>query len=140
MFPQLVAGPIIRFQEVAKQLTSRTHTIEKFARGVAFFCLGMAKKVILANGCGKIADVSFSTNALNWFDSWYGAAAYAFQIYFDFSGYADMAVGLGLMFGFKLPANFNSPYKSVNIIQFWRRWHMTLTGGHYGKHLCPYPI
>ncbi|MCI5149850.1 MAG: MBOAT family protein [Candidatus Electrothrix sp. MAN1_4] len=127
MFPQLVAGPIIRFQEVARQLTDRTHTIEKFARGVAFFCLGMAKKVILANGCGKIADVSFSTNALNWFDSWYGAAAYAFQIYFDFSGYSDMAIGLGLMFGFVFPKNFNSPYQSASITEFWQRWHISLS-------------
>lgn len=127
MFPQLVAGPIIRFQEVANQLAVRTHTIEKFSRGVAFFCLGMAKKVLLANGCGKIADVMFSAGSTHWFDSWYGAMAYAFQIYFDFSGYSDMAIGLGLMFGFVFPKNFSSPYKSASITEFWRRWHISLS-------------
>ncbi len=127
MFPQLVAGPIIRFQEVANQLSRRTHTFEKFSRGVVFFSLGMAKKVLLANGCGKIADVTFAADALHWFDAWYGAAAYAFQIYFDFSGYSDMAIGLGLMFGFVFPKNFSSPYKSASITEFWRRWHISLS-------------
>ncbi len=127
MFPQLVAGPIIRFQEVANQLAVRTHTLEKFSRGVALFCLGMAKKVILANGCGKVADVIFSAGTLHWFDSWYGAFAYSFQIYFDFSGYSDMAIGLGLMFGFIFPKNFSSPYKSASITEFWRRWHISLS-------------
>ncbi len=127
MFPQLVAGPIIRFQEVANQLATRTHTIEKFSRGVAFFCLGMAKKVLLANGCGKIADVIFTAGTTHWIDAWYGAAAYAFQIYFDFSGYSDMAIGLGLMFGFVFPKNFSSPYKSASITEFWRRWHISLS-------------
>ena len=127
MFPQLVAGPIIRFQEVANQLAVRTHTMEKFSRGVALFCLGMAKKVLLANGCGKIADVSFAAGTLHWLDAWYGAMAYAFQIYFDFSGYSDMAIGLGLMFGFVFPKNFSSPYKSASITEFWRRWHISLS-------------
>ncbi|HID70142.1 MAG TPA: MBOAT family protein [Desulfobacterales bacterium] len=127
MFPQLVAGPIIRFQEVANQLAVRTHTMEKFSRGVAFFCLGMAKKVLLANGCGKIADVCFSAGSMHWIDAWYGAIAYAFQIYFDFSGYSDMAIGLGLMFGFVFPKNFSSPYKSASITEFWRRWHISLS-------------
>jgi alginate O-acetyltransferase complex protein AlgI len=95
MFPQLVAGPIIRFQEVADQLASRVHSIEKFARGVAFFSLGMAKKVLLANSCGKIADTAFAAGSLHWLDSWFGIVAYSFQIYFDFSGYSDMAIGLG---------------------------------------------
>ena len=127
MFPQLVAGPIIRFQEVANQLAIRNHTMEKFSRGVALFSLGMAKKVLLANGCGKIADVSFAAGTLNWLDGWYGAMAYAFQIYFDFSGYSDMAIGLGLMFGFVFPKNFSSPYKSASITEFWRRWHISLS-------------
>ncbi len=127
MFPQLVAGPIIRFQEVANQLAVRTHTMEKFSRGVAFFCLGMAKKVLLANGCGKIADVTFAAGSMHWIDAWYGAVAYAFQIYFDFSGYSDMAIGLGLMFGFVFPKNFSSPYKSASITEFWRRWHISLS-------------
>lgn len=127
MFPQLVAGPIIRFQEVANQLSTRSHTVTKFSRGIAFFCLGMAKKVILANGCGKIADVTFSAGVVHWLDAWYGAVAYAFQIYFDFSGYSDMAIGLGLMFGFVFPKNFSSPYKSTSITEFWRRWHISLS-------------
>lgn len=127
MFPQLVAGPIIRFQEVAKQLADRTHTFEKFSRGVAFFSLGMAKKVLLANSCGKIADITFNSSSLYWVDAWFGVTAYAFQIYFDFSGYSDMAIGLGLMFGFVFAKNFDSPYLSVSITEFWRRWHISLS-------------
>ncbi len=127
MFPQLVAGPIIRFKEIAEQLQRRSHTLEKFSRGVAFFILGMAKKVLLANPCGKIADITFSTSSLSLADSWFGAAAYSFQIYFDFSGYSDMAIGLGLMFGFVFAKNFDSPYKSASITEFWRRWHISLS-------------
>jgi alginate O-acetyltransferase complex protein AlgI len=127
MFPQLVAGPIIRFQEVANQLLVRSHTFEKFSRGVAFFSLGMAKKVLLANSCGKIADITFSAGSLYWLDAWYGIVAYAFQIYFDFSGYSDMAIGLGLMFGFVFAKNFDSPYISTSITEFWRRWHISLS-------------
>jgi len=127
MFPQLVAGPIIRFQEVAEQLASRKHSFEKFARGVAFFSLGMAKKVLLANSCGKIADITFSAGTTNVIDAWFGIVAYAFQIYFDFSGYSDMAIGLGLMFGFVFAKNFDSPYLSASITEFWRRWHISLS-------------
>ena len=127
MFPQLVAGPIIRFQEVADQLAGRVHSFEKFARGVAFFSLGMAKKVLLANSCGKIADIAFAAGTLHWLDSWFGIVAYAFQIYFDFSGYSDMAIGLGLMFGFVFAKNFDSPYRSASITEFWQRWHISLS-------------
>ncbi len=127
MFPQLVAGPIIRFQEVASQLINRTHTAEKFARGVAFFMLGFGKKILIANVCGKMADMAFEANGLSVFDAWYGVVAYAFQIYFDFSGYTDMAIGLGLMFGFVFPKNFDSPYSSKSITEFWRRWHQSLS-------------
>ncbi len=127
MFPQLVAGPIIRFQEVADQLRERTHSMEKFARGVAFFAFGLAKKVLLANPCGKIADVAFDAGSLGAVDAWYGVVAYAFQIYFDFSGYSDMAIGLGLMLGFVFPKNFDSPYLSQSITEFWRRWHISLS-------------
>lgn len=127
MFPQLVAGPIIRFQEVAEQLRGRSHSLEKFSRGIALFSLGMAKKILLANTCGKIADLSFGHGMLPWADAWYGALAYTFQIYFDFSGYSDMAIGLGLMFGFVFPKNFSSPYKSASITEFWRRWHISLS-------------
>ncbi|MCF6176340.1 MAG: hypothetical protein L3J71_11300 [Victivallaceae bacterium] len=128
MFPQLVAGPIIRFQEVANQLESRIHSFEKFARGLTFLFLGMGKKILLANPCGKIADLAFNAGGgLDVLDSWYGATAYAFQIYFDFSGYSDMAIGLGLMLGFVFPKNFDSPYISKSITEFWRRWHLSLS-------------
>ena len=127
MFPQLVAGPIIRFQEVADQLQKRTHSLEKFTHGIAFFMLGMGKKVLLANPCGKIADTCFNAGALDALNAWYGAVAYAFQIYFDFSGYSDMAIGLGLMLGFVFAKNFDSPYRSLSITEFWRRWHISLS-------------
>lgn len=127
MFPQLVAGPIIRFQEVADQLQGRSHTLEKFSRGTAFFCLGLGKKVLLANPCGQIADLTFSATHLTVIDAWYGVIAYAFQIYFDFSGYSDMAIGLGLLFGFIYAKNFDSPYQSLSITEFWRRWHISLS-------------
>ena len=127
LFPQLVAGPIIRFSEIDDQLKRRSHTLEKFSRGVAFISLGMAKKVLLANPCGKIADTVFDAGSAVAVDAWYGVVAYAFQIYFDFSGYSDMAIGLGLMLGFVFPKNFDSPYKSASITEFWRRWHLSLS-------------
>ena len=127
MFPQLVAGPIVRFSEVADQLRSRTHTATKFARGIAFLSLGLAKKVLLANPCGKIADLAFDAGSLGPLEAWYGVVAYAFQIYFDFSGYSDMAVGLGLMFGFVFAKNFDSPYRAQSITEFWHRWHISLS-------------
>ena len=127
MFPQLVAGPIIRFSEVADQLANRTHTLAKFARGVAFFSVGMAKKVLLANPCGQIADTVFDAGAPTVLQAWHGVVGYAFQIYFDFSGYSDMAIGLGLMFGFVYAKNFDSPYQSQSITEFWRRWHISLS-------------
>ena len=127
MFPQLVAGPIIRFHEVARQLEQRTHTLEKFARGTALFSLGLAKKVLLANSCGLLADVVFDAGGRGCLDAWIGLLAYSFQIYYDFSGYSDMAIGLGLMLGFTFPKNFDSPYRSASITEFWRRWHLSLS-------------
>ena len=127
MFPQLVAGPIVRFSDVSEQLRSRTHTLEKFARGAALFSVGMAKKVALANPCGKVADTVFEAGSLHFLDAWHGLLAYAFQIYFDFSGYSDMAIGLGLTLGFAFPKNFDSPYRSESITEFWRRWHISLS-------------
>ena len=127
MFPQLVAGPIIRFQEVADQLEKRSYTLEKFARGAAFISLGLAKKILLANTCGKIADVAFDAGSVGFFDSWFGVIAYAFQIYFDFSAYSDIAIGLGLIIGFVFAKNFDSPYLSQSITEFWRRWHISLS-------------
>jgi alginate O-acetyltransferase complex protein AlgI len=127
MFPQLVAGPIIRFQGVAEQLFNRKHTTEKCARGIAFMCMGLTKKVLLANPCGKIADLAFNSGSIGQLDAWYGVTAYAFQIYFDFSGYSDMAIGLGLMLGFVFLKNFDSPYQAQSITEFWRRWHLSLS-------------
>jgi alginate O-acetyltransferase complex protein AlgI len=127
MFPQLVAGPIIRFQDVADQLEQRTYTLEKFARGMAFIAMGLAKKVLLANSAAKVADVAFDASSLSAGDAWVGVVAYAFQIYFDFSAYSDMAIGLGLITGFVFAKNFDSPYKSASITEFWRRWHLSLS-------------
>ena len=127
MFPHLVAGPILKFSFLADQLKYRTLTADKFARGVAFFAFGLAKKILIANPCGKIADASFGANSIGSLDAWYGAVAYAFQIYFDFSGYSDMAIGLGLMLGFIFSKNFDSPYRAESITDFWRRWHISLS-------------
>lgn len=127
MYPQLVAGPIIRFQDVANQLAYRTYSAEKFARGVSFFCFGMAKKVLLANPCGKVADTVFNADSVGTADAWMGILGYAFQIYFDFSAYSDMAIGLALMLGFVFAKNFDSPYLAESITDFWRRWHISLS-------------
>jgi alginate O-acetyltransferase complex protein AlgI len=127
MFPHLVAGPILKFSFLAGQIERRTLTSRKFARGVAFFCLGFSKKILLANPCGKISDLSFQAVALPPVEAWYGAFAYAFQIYFDFSAYSDMAIGLGLMLGFIFAKNFDSPYQAISVTDFWRRWHISLS-------------
>ena len=127
LFPQLVAGPIIRYRTVAEQLHRRSHTVEKMAQGLGYFALGFAKKVLLANNAGLLADAVFAADAPPWHLAWAGAAAYAFQIYFDFSGYSDMAIGLGRMLGFRFPQNFESPYRSASITEFWRRWHISLS-------------
>ena len=127
MFPHLVAGPILQFSFLARQLEARSLTVEKFARGVALFSLGLGKKVLLANPCGHVADAVFGAGHSVASDAWYGSLAYAFQIYFDFSGYSDMAIGLGLMLGFVFAKNFDSPYKSASITEFWRRWHISLS-------------
>ncbi len=129
MFPQLVAGPIVRYGSVAEQLRSRLHTLEGFVYGMVRFQLGFAKKILLANPMGLVADMCFNSGegSLGMLAAWLGVTAYAFQIYFDFSAYSDMAIGLGRMLGFRFPENFNSPYKSVSITDFWRRWHISLS-------------
>jgi alginate O-acetyltransferase complex protein AlgI len=127
MFPHLVAGPILKFSFLAEQLERRTLTLDKFARGVAFFTLGMSKKILLANPCGKVADTVFNAGSVGAMDAWYGAGAYAFQIFLDFSAYSDMAIGLGLMLGFVFARNFDRPYRSESITEFWRRWHISLS-------------
>ena len=126
-FPDLVAGPIIRYAALEEQMRLRQHTLEKFARGVAFLAFGMGKKILLANPMGHVADSAFAGGAQHWYDAWFGVVAYAFQIYFDFSGYSDMAVGLALMMGFVLIQNFDSPYQARSITDFWRRWHISLS-------------
>jgi alginate O-acetyltransferase complex protein AlgI len=127
LFPHLVAGPIVRYNILAEQIAFRTHTLEKFSAGIAMFVLGFAKKILLANPMGRVADSVFGAGAPLAFDAWVGVVAYAFQIYFDFSGYSDMAIGLGRMFGFVIPENFRSPYLSESITDFWRRWHISLS-------------
>ncbi len=127
LFPQLVAGPIVRYQDLADQLSERSHTVEKFSRGIIFFGFGMAKKILLANPMGQVADAAFGAGSLAPHQAWTGVLAYAFQIYFDFSGYSDMAIGLGLMLGFEFKRNFNLPYLSESITEFWRRWHISLS-------------
>lgn len=127
LFPQLIAGPIVRYRDLADQLVHRTHTLSKATLGISFFVVGLAKKVILADGVAFLVGDAFEVSAPGLFSAWSGTLAYAMQIYFDFSGYSDMAVGLGLMLGFRLPQNFNSPYKATSITDFWRRWHITLS-------------
>jgi alginate O-acetyltransferase complex protein AlgI len=127
LFPQLIAGPIVRYNTIADQLVKRDHTMERFASGVALFILGFAKKILLANQVGGAADAVFAAEAPVMVDAWFGVVAYAFQIYFDFSAYSDMAIGLGRMFGFEFPRNFNAPYLSDSITDFWRRWHISLS-------------
>ena len=127
-FPQLIAGPIVQYTDVEKQLKSRKITAEGFADGFRRFIYGLGKKVLIANVLAKCADAAFDHGAagLGTLPAWIGALAYTFQIYYDFSGYSDMALGLGRMFGFTFPENFNYPYLSGSITEFWRRWHITL--------------
>ncbi|MGB2820168.1 MAG: MBOAT family O-acyltransferase [Phycisphaerae bacterium] len=127
MFPQLIAGPIIRYHTVADQLVRREYTLGRFSSGVAIFVLGLAKKVLLANSMGEVADAVFGAAGPCAADAWFGILAYAFQIYFDFCGYSDMAVGLGRMLGFEFPKNFDAPYLADSITDLWRRWHISLS-------------
>jgi len=127
LFPQLIAGPILRYNAIAPQLRERTHTLDKFAGGAALFILGFARKILLANSVGQVADIAFAADGLLPLDAWFGAAAYAFQIYFDFAAYSDMAVGLGRMLGFEFDRNFNAPCRAESITDFWRRWHISLS-------------
>jgi len=127
MFPHLVAGPILRFAFLAKQLEYREITRLKIVRGIALFCVGLGKKVLLANSVGALADVCFGSHGITTAQAWAGALAYALQVYFDFSGYSDMAVGLGLMLGFVFARNFDSPYRADSLTDFWRRWHISLS-------------
>jgi len=128
LFPQLVAGPIVRYQSVAGQLESRRESADLFFGGILRFCAGMGKKVLIANQIGALWNeiAAMSAGELTTAAAWIGCAAFSLQIYFDFSGYSDMAIGLGKMFGFTFPENFRYPYESKSITEFWRRWHISL--------------
>lgn len=129
LFPQLIAGPIVRYNDIDLQLLNRKSTPEKFVSGIKRFVIGLAKKVLIANQFALLADTAFQiqTDGISTFVAWAGIIAYTIQIYFDFSGYSDMAIGLGRMFGFEFLENFNFPYISRSIREFWKRWHISLT-------------
>ena len=129
LFPQLIAGPIIKYKDLDDQLGSRSHCVDRFASGAQRFVVGLSKKLLLANNLGQLWDVFKATPAeeLTFAGAWLGIIAFAFQIYFDFSGYSDMAIGLGRMFGFEFMENFNFPYIAKSITEFWRRWHISLS-------------
>ncbi len=128
LFPQLIAGPIIKYKDLDTQLTDRTHSPEQFAAGVETFVAGLAKKVLIANNVGMLWDATLATPQaqLTTLGAWLGVLAFSLQIYFDFSGYSDMAIGLGRMLGFEFLKNFDYPYLSKNVSEFWRRWHISL--------------
>ena len=129
LFPQLIAGPIIKYKDLGDQINERTTSTEKFASGVQIFMVGMAKKVLVANNVGMLWEAykAMSAGKLTVLGAWLGVIAFTFQIYFDFSGYSDMAIGLGRMLGFEFLPNFNYPYISKSITEFWRRWHISLS-------------
>lgn len=128
LFPQLIAGPIVRYKDIADQLDEREHSLDRFASGVERFVVGLGKKVLIANNVGMLWDAYASVPAaeLTFVGAWLGAIAFSLQIYFDFSGYSDMAIGLGRMLGFEFLENFNYPYISRSVTEFWRRWHISL--------------
>lgn len=127
-FPQMIAGPIVRYNSIADQITNRVENIDDKLMGFFRFCIGLAKKVLIANVLGEQADIIINgdMSSLNAGAAWLGILAYTFQIYFDFSGYSDMAIGLGKIMGFKFPENFDNPYNSIGITEFWKKWHITL--------------
>ncbi|MCL4117477.1 UNVERIFIED_CONTAM: hypothetical protein GTU68_062949 [Idotea baltica] len=129
LFPQLIAGPIVRYSEIEVELKDREVTLNKFAEGIERFIIGLTKKVIIANNCAFLVDGIFNlpVQDISPLIGWVGVFAFGFQVYFDFSGYSDMAIGLGKMFGFNFPQNFNYPYIAKSIQEFWRRWHITLS-------------
>jgi alginate O-acetyltransferase complex protein AlgI len=149
-FPQLIAGPIVRFKTISDQMKERRATLSDFADGAAIFLHGLFKKIVIADSVAPIADAAFGMppGELGMAAAWIGAFAYAIQIYFDFSGYSDMAIGLGRMFGFNFPVNFMRPYSALSITDFWRRWHITLSSWFRdylyvplgGSHVAPWHV
>jgi len=150
LFPQLVAGPIVRYKTIASQIRRRRHSLGRASAGMRMFVIGLAQKVLIADMISALPNAVFDhTPRPALLDAWTGTLAYSLQIYFDFAGYSNMAIGLGLVFGFSLPRNFNMPYQSQSITEFWRRWHITLSswfrdylyiplGGNRGSHLQTY--
>ena len=126
LFPQLIAGPIVRYIDVEKELTNREHTFENFSTGITRFCIGLAKKVLIANQLGELCQIFLQTDEKSILFYWIYGISFSLQIYFDFSAYSDMAIGLGKIFGFHFLENFNYPYISKSITEFWRRWHISL--------------
>ncbi|MCI8621070.1 MAG: MBOAT family protein [Clostridia bacterium] len=126
LFPQLVAGPIVRYIDVQKEITKREHTFQNMSQGITRFCIGLSKKVLIANQLGELSQIFLQTNEKSIIFYWIYGIAFSLQIYFDFSAYSDMAIGLGKMFGFHFLENFNYPYISKSITEFWRRWHISL--------------
>ncbi len=126
LFPQLIAGPIVRYETVSEQIASRIESLDLFHSGLVRFVMGLARKLIIANEMAVVADAAFSAGGSTVLFAWTGAVAYCFQIYYDFSGYSDMAIGLGRMFGFRFLENFDHPYASSSLSEFWRRWHISL--------------
>ena len=127
LYPHLVAGPVLRYHLLAEQFRSRAHSIQIFARGCTVFMLGFCQKVLIADSVAPLADAAFAAPFPTMADAWLGTIAYTVQLFFDFSGYSTMAIGLALMIGFKFPENFNDPYTSTSITEFWQRWHMSLS-------------
>ncbi len=127
LFPHLVAGPVLRYHLLAEQFKNRSHTTQKFMRGTIRFMQGFCKKVLIADSVAPLANTVFGAINPSFGESWLGAIAYSIQLFFDFSGYSDMAIGLALMIGFVFPENFNDPYLSKSITEFWKRWHMSLS-------------
>ena len=127
LFPQLIAGPVLRYKDLADQFTGRSHNLDKFAEGATRFMQGFVKKVFIADTLAPLVDHCFALQNPSTGDAWLGMLAYTAQLYFDFSGYSDMAIGLGLMMGFRFMENFNQPYISQSITEFWRRWHISLS-------------
>jgi alginate O-acetyltransferase complex protein AlgI len=127
LFPQLIAGPVIRYKDIAYQFQQREHSFKQFNEGAIYFMAGFCKKVLIADSLAPLADIMFAAESPNFIESWLGILAYAGQLYFDFCGYSQMAVGLGLMMGFRFIRNFNHPYISRSITEFWQRWHISLS-------------
>ena len=127
LYPHLIAGPVMKYKDLANQIVDRTHSFSKFSEGSVLFMIGFCKKVLIADTVAPLADQAFRLSAPTWVEAWLGTLAYTVQLYFDFSGYSLMAIGLGLMIGFRLIKNFDAPYLSLSITEFWRRWHISLS-------------